>query len=123
MLECPTCRERQQAQLPAVLAVRELPEILLGADRAAPVPAKSTPTLCLDCGQYFIGTVDCPACHGLEPRTSPLARPTSEAPEIVLPDDNPSEPFVGLSTEERRAESERLLDTLKQIGFDLWKTP
>ncbi len=67
---------------------------------------RTNPTICLDCGQAFVGTTDCPSCHG-----DPSSRPPEAAPDAER---------EATAEEEREViDTPTLLEELEELGFKI----
>jgi len=107
-MKCPSCREKKHPLSPKTPATEE-PEITLPDVPEQPEPAKTNPTICLECGQTFIGTIECPSCE-IDARNTHHKPPVQE-PEATLTDD-PIE-------EEETIEAQILLDEMREQGFEV----
>ena len=112
--ECPSCKEQAEAppeEPPSEVPAAEEPEITLPDETRQKEVARTSPTICLDCGETFIGTTECPSCGNVPPG----ARTGPEEPEIALPDD-PME-------EEDPIDAEVLLGEMRDLGFKVNEPP
>ena len=106
-MECPSCREEEHRRSTESSAA---PEEAAPSEPEQTKSAKTNPTICLDCGQTYIGTTECPSCV---PRAD-LA-PPAENIEITLPDDS--------LDEEEPIKAQVLLDEMHELGFEVTQAP
>ena len=121
--ECPTCREcsSHSSEPPKSVAPPGItpPHNLPSQEQSEAASASATlrtpraplprimPTICLDCGQSFIGGDRCPLCEEDNKRG---AHALLEEPEIVLPDEAVAEEVI---------EARVLLEEMRKIGFEI----
>lgn len=101
--QCPHCCENQHRNSPPPPGPGAEKEITLPDTPEQTAPAKLNPTICLDCGQTFIGTIECPSC-------SASAKSPGD-PEVSSPD-RPVE-------ESKPLETEALFSEMEELGFQV----